>query len=237
MTSLTGQDIQEVGEALGPLVTEIMFVGGCSLILYAGENFRDEFRPTLDIDAILNVSTYTSLFEFEKKLVSCGFKRAGGRGDPICRWKLGGITFNLMPAKDVDGFVVNRWYEEAIAKPQSVMLANGNIINVIDPGYFLATKIEAFLSRGKLEGLSNSEVSVDLAANKDLEDIVLLLDLKATDFKSLQLNLSPKAYDFVRDFFGRMDKLDYMRDFISRCLSFDLNDLRTDRILKMLKSY
>lgn len=59
----------------------------------------------------------------------------------------------------------NRWYEPAIASASSMEVA-GLRIRLITPVYFLATKLEAFRSRGKN----------DYSGSHDLEDVVAMID-------------------------------------------------------------
>jgi predicted nucleotidyltransferase len=59
----------------------------------------------------------------------------------------------------------NRWYKEAIVEAVEISLPSGISIRVVSPAYFLATKFEAFMGRGKGDYFSH-----------DLEDIVFVLE-------------------------------------------------------------
>lgn len=67
--------------------------------------------------------------------------------------------------EEVLGFS-NKWYVEAIESAERFTLPSGTRIKLITPEYFLATKFEAFIGRGK----------GDYIASKDLEDIVFVLE-------------------------------------------------------------
>ncbi len=60
----------------------------------------------------------------------------------------------------------NRWYPEALRTRQTVPLPSGVEIAVVSPPAFLATKLEAFLGRGR----------GDYASSHDLEDFVSVVD-------------------------------------------------------------
>ena len=60
----------------------------------------------------------------------------------------------------------NPWYDEAIATAQVVELAGGLRIRLIAAPAFVATKLEAFGTRGR----------GDLMGSHDLEDIINVLD-------------------------------------------------------------
>jgi predicted nucleotidyltransferase len=60
----------------------------------------------------------------------------------------------------------NRWYGEAAAEAELVTLPSGRRIRVVRPPWLVATKVEAFLDRGK----------DDPIASADFEDLVRLVD-------------------------------------------------------------
>ena len=94
-----------------------------------------------------------------------------------------------MPCDDgVLGFS-NRWYEKGIENKIPYKLPSGRDIWIFPPIYLLASKVEAFLGRGK-----------DLRLSKDIEDIVILLD--GCDVLEKQFNQSQgEVKAFLRDWF------------------------------------
>lgn len=63
----------------------------------------------------------------------------------------------------------NRWYAEAAASALRLPLPSGRVINLISAPAFLATKFEAFHTRGQ----------ADLMASHDFEDIVNVVEGRA----------------------------------------------------------
>jgi hypothetical protein len=233
MTQVTRLEISAVASALGDLTDELVFVGGSSLILLVGDQPREELRPTTDIDSIVDVDSYTALYEFEKRLEKRGFKRSDKLNNPICRWKLNDITLDVMPSKRISGHVTNRWYDEAIAHSTELGVDNGSKVKVISPGYFVATKLEAFKDRGNASDLLGS-ISSGEVENKDLEDIILLFDL-LTPTEIFDNRLSQDAKSYIQKELKRLSKIQSLSDFVSRCLSADFNDQRSKRILDLFR--
>lgn len=169
--------LELIADALGELLTEVTFVGGCTTILLVDKAAFGGVRQTDDVDVIVDVVSQLEYQQFSKRLRSKGF--AEDREGPICRWKLktgdGSIKLDVMPvSEEILGFS-NRWYSDVIASSNRHALTSGVHINVVSPGYFLATKFEAFLGRGK----------GDYATSHDLEDIVFVLENRSGLMKEL----------------------------------------------------
>ncbi len=98
---------------------------------------------------------------------ACGFARDSS-SEVICRWvhKASGVLFDLMPVQpEVLGFS-NRWYPYAVESAVRVDLGSGMAIRVVSAVAFVATKLEAFASRG----------GGDFMSSHDLEDVLNIVD-------------------------------------------------------------
>ncbi len=73
---------------------------------------------------------------------------------------------DVMPSDETILGFGNRWYKQAIEFSNLYPLTKSLEIRVVTVPYFLATKIEAFQTRGKM----------DFYASHDFEDIVSVLD-------------------------------------------------------------
>lgn len=143
-----------------------MFVGGAVAGLLITDPLAESVRATRDVDAVIaaGLATY---YRFEKALAVRGFRR-DAQGDVICRWihEESGVLFDLMPVQaDVLGFS-NRWYPYAVETAEPVTLDNGVTIRLVSAVAFVATKLEAFASRGARDFLSSH----------DLEDVLNIVD-------------------------------------------------------------
>lgn len=133
--------------------------------LFINDKSAPDVRYTFDVDCIVDVISLHDYHHFEKKLRNVGFKQSVSE-EVICRWRFDDVILDVMPTDEkILGFG-NRWYKDAILTSQFYALPSGVKIKVVTAPYFLATKLEAFLTRGKM----------DFYASHDFEDIISVLD-------------------------------------------------------------
>lgn len=155
-----------VAQALGDLCDELVFVGGCAAGLLCTSPNAPPPRVTYDVDVLAEVAALAAYYALEQRFASRGFARDMSPDAPICRWRLGEVKVDLMPTDErILGFS-NRWYPFAIASALSIVLPSGRDICLIAAPAFLATKLEAFATRGK----------GDLLSSHDFEDIINVID-------------------------------------------------------------
>lgn len=155
-----------VAEALGALREQMVFVGGAVAGLLVTDPLADRVRATKDVDAVVQ-SNRAMFHRIEEEVAKRGFQR-DMTSDVICRWihKESGVLFDLMPVEsNVLGFT-NRWYPFAVETAVSTDLGNGLRVRLVSAAGFVATKLEAFLDRGK----------GDYMTSHDLEDILNVVD-------------------------------------------------------------
>jgi hypothetical protein len=157
-------DLLERGAAaLGPLVEQVAFVGGATIVLWITDPGAPTPRPTKDVD----VTTRAALHDFESDLRARGF-RNDIDAPIICRWRHDehDLLLDAMPAAGgLLGFE-NPWQTAAMPHATSRRLPSGAEILAITPPYLFATKLSAFRGRGQ----------GDYFGSRDLEDIMLLVD-------------------------------------------------------------
>jgi hypothetical protein len=159
--------LELAAETLATLPDEVVFLGGATVELWATDTGVPEFRPTEDVDAIVEISTLAAYYRFEDRLRGAGFVNVEEAGI-ICRFRHRESDFllDVMPTEaSILGFE-NRWQKRAFPNAEQVTLPSGRSIRAIPPTYLMATKLEAFRSRGK----------GDLLASKDFEDVIVLID-------------------------------------------------------------
>lgn len=155
-------------QKLSPLLYRIAFVGGCATGLLVTDPGAAPVRPTLDVDAIVATASYAEFTALEELLRNLGFQQPLAENTPICRWTHQDVVLDLMPTDpSILGFA-NRWYRPALENASKVKIGDYEIQLITAP-YFLATKLEAFHSRGRS----------DYRMSHDLEDIVTVLDGRA----------------------------------------------------------
>jgi len=158
--------LRSIAMALGELREQVVFVGGAVAGLLVTDPLADAVRATRDVDAVVN-ATRAAFHRIEEQVAQCGFARDVS-SEVICRWvhKASGLMFDLMPVQpEVLGFT-NRWYDLAVSTAQVVDLGEGVSIRLVTAVAFVATKLEAFASRG----------GGDFLTSHDLEDVLNIVD-------------------------------------------------------------
>jgi hypothetical protein len=166
MRDVNYQLLISAARLLQPLLDELVFVGGCVTGLLITDEAVPAARPTLDVDAIVEITSYVGYVNFSARLQQIGFNQDSSEGAPACRWKNGDITLDVMPLNEkILGFS-NRWYRAAAEGATPHPLAPLLQIRLITAPYFPATKLEAFRGRGKRDYFGSS----------DLEDVLSVVD-------------------------------------------------------------
>ena len=139
----------EAARLLEPLLGELVFVGGSTTALLITDKAAAEVRPTYDVDAIAEISSYAAYADFSERLRKCGFTEDAGEGAPICRWRQKKTILDVMPLdENILGFS-NRWYKPALDFAVVHELGPDLRVRVVTGVYFCATKLDAFAGRGK----------------------------------------------------------------------------------------
>ncbi len=156
-----------VAQALGgELLQQVVFVGGCTTaLLITDKATLEAVRYTDDVDLIAHVIGYAQWVQFQEQLNERGFV-VSPDDNVICRMRLGELKVDFM-ADDASilGFS-NRWYADVLEHSKEVVLSDGTAIRLITPGYFIATKLEAYNGRGNKDPL----------ASHDIEDLLNVVD-------------------------------------------------------------
>ncbi|MGE3063792.1 MAG: hypothetical protein AB7T10_09225 [bacterium] len=165
MLSENIKDVVEIAEALKETKRKVCLVGGAISSFYLEDDVSSKIRPTKDVDCVIEVLDYLSFMDLEKSLKKLGFVHDLDSGI-ICRWKYGQITVDIIPSesKKILGFT-NIWYKEGMKNSISKEIS-GVKVHYFPLCYYIASKIEAFKSRGKN----------DYYDSNDFEDIVLILE-------------------------------------------------------------
>lgn len=156
--------VELAAQSLGPLMDELVLVGGCAVGLLVTDKARPPVRETIDVDLLTEVTPLANYYAFSERLVERGFKQRPTE-NVICRWFKGDQIIDVMPTDpEVLGFT-NRWYESALNDAVLCLLPSGRQVRVITAPHFLATKLVAFASRGNGDYVHH-----------DIEDIVNIID-------------------------------------------------------------
>jgi len=155
--------LRAVAERLDKLGLEYAFVGGAVVSFLLDNPALSPVRATDDVDVILEVVASLRYSTVEEKLRALDFEHDMTPGAPMCRWKLGILTVDIMPTEGSHIGLNTKFFKEALATaaPRAI---GGTPLRLIAPVAFLATKYMAFHDRG----------DADYYGSHDLEDFISL---------------------------------------------------------------
>jgi len=183
----------QVAEALGDLRERLVLVGGCATALLITDPAAAPVRASKDVDAIIAVVSKRAYHDLGEALRAKGFSQPLEEGDPPYRWTFAGLKLDVMPIDpDVLGFS-NRWYELAMQTAITTTLREGLSIRLVTSTCFVATKLVAFLDRGK----------GDYLMSHDLEDALSVVDGRPELVEELG-RANSELREYVADVFARL---------------------------------
>ncbi|MGB4117980.1 MAG: hypothetical protein WBK51_15675 [Polaromonas sp.] len=159
--------LELVARRLGvDLCHQFAFVGGSVVGLLVTDPANPPIRSTEDVDIAVEVLALSGYHRIEKALRTRGFTQDMSADAPICRWKVDGVTVDVMPTLEkILGFA-NHWYPLCVQTAEPLALPSGVLIRVIKAPVFIGTKLEAFKGRG----------GGDYLFSHDLGDILSVID-------------------------------------------------------------
>lgn len=222
MEKTSVERIQNIAEGLKDLNEKVLFVGGAVCGLYATDSAAQDARPTNDVDCVVEMMSYHEHALFEEKLRQLHFKNDIRPSAPICRWIYKDEVVDIMPDnEDILGFS-NRWYRPGFKNKEPYQLPSGKTIYILPVTYYVATKLDAVLSRG----------GRDLRTSHDFEDIIYVLNY-CTEFKERFFHEEPLLRDFLKTQFTLLLKRTNIREEIECALPYGEED-RVEIIMSML---
>ncbi|NVN89940.1 MAG: hypothetical protein HXX11_04985 [Desulfuromonadales bacterium] len=199
--------IRHVARRLGSLRERMVFLGGAATALLITDTATPDVRITTDVDVIVEIASRVEYYRLAESLQSLGFREDHEESAPLCRWRIDGIAVDVMPTDtEILGFS-NRWYSQALQFATLTEIEEGMPVRVVTGPFFLATKIEAFYSRGK----------GDFMASHDMEDIVTLLDGRpelADEVRAAAEEVKVFLSRTFRDFLQKRDFLDSLPGYL-----------------------
>lgn len=164
---MSALQLETAAALLGPLLDEVVFVGGATVHLWITEPGAPPTRATEDVDVVCEVASRVKYHQLGDRLRERGLQEA--MGEPvICRWRSADpqLVLDVMPTDpDILGFS-NPWYDEAISSAVTVTLESGAEIRAAAPSALVATKLCAWKGRG----------GGDLLPSLDIHDVLTLID-------------------------------------------------------------
>ena len=110
MNSANAALLESAAKLLGELLDEVVFLGGTTIELWITDPAAPEFRPTQDVDVIVEITTLTEFHRFEERLREQRFEHDQESG-LICRYKYSeaGLILDVMPMEAAVLGFENHW--------------------------------------------------------------------------------------------------------------------------------
>ncbi len=225
MQKTNNQRLQHIASAMQELNARLVYVGGAMAGAYATDPTATEPRTTIDVDCVVDSNSYAEHAAFEQLLREKHFQNDHDSEPPvICRWVYNGEIVDVMSMNEQSLSFGNRWYELGFAHRELYALPSGQEIYRLPVTYYIASKIDALLSRGGL----------DWRGAKDFEDIVYVLNYCTEFVDKFKAENSPvKAY-LAQQFATMLNRPNLSEEI--ECAIAPEEIERTDLILEILQT-
>jgi predicted nucleotidyltransferase len=213
-----------IAKALEEIRDQVVFVGGATVQFYATRSGAPEPRPTLDVDCIVAVASRVQYNKLDEAVRAKGFRNDQSEGAPLCRWIYDDIKLDLMPTDTNALGFTNEWYDEGIRNAIDQVLEDGPTIRILSAPYFFATKLVALRSRGM----------TDLRTSKDLEDLVFVLNHRATAYEEIQ-NTGERVRAYLRESFQDILQEPSIDEAVAAVLDYGESQDTHNRVMRVME--
>lgn len=118
----------------------------------------------------------------------------------------------------------NKWYADGVKNAIIYKMNNNESIRIFTAPYFIASKMEAFKTRG----------NNDLYSSHDLEDIIFVLDSRDTIEEEL-INANEEVQKYLRREFGNLTKNSAFEEVLIGHVEQSDQTQRKERIKRILE--
>jgi len=110
------QLLTDAAKLLEPILGELVFVGGCATALLITDRAGADVRPTFDVDAIAEITSYAGYTEFSERLRKLRFQEDTSEGAPLCRWRQKTTTLDVRSylAQEIRKLISIREFNDAL---------------------------------------------------------------------------------------------------------------------------
>lgn len=193
--------VEEVAAALKEIKDQVVFVGGSVISLYVDEILDDEIRPTKDIDITVKLLNYGHWEKLQTRLAELGIY-PDPEGKHICGYKYKDIPIDVMSMDEGPLGPSNPWYNKGLDQLQIVNVGE-QVIRIFSAPVYLATKFEAFNSRGR-----------DYRTSHDFEDIIYVLENREIITHEVE-KCPTDVRDFIRSELSKVMQSPYSEEILS----------------------
>jgi len=223
MSRNNNERLQTIAEGMQDLNERLVYVGGALAGSYASDPAALEPRPTTDVDCVVNSANYAEHAAFEEQLRKQHFQNDTESEPPvICRWVYNGELVDVMSYEEKSLSFGNRWYRPGFEHREQYQLPSGKKIYRLPAPYYIATKIDALLSRG----------GNDWRGAKDFEDIIYVLNY-CTDFMTRFRATETDVQQYLSEQFAKMLQRPNLNEEVECAISADEVE-RTDMLIQIM---
>ncbi|MCQ2335400.1 MAG: hypothetical protein MJZ89_06145 [Paludibacteraceae bacterium] len=216
--------LQNVADGLSDLNEKVVYVGGAACGLYDTDTAAHDASPTMYVDCVDELFSYNEYNEFNEELYKRHFRNDIEQGAPICRWIYKDNIVDIMPDdEEILGFS-NRWYRPGFKSREPYTLPSGKTIYILPVTYYVATKLDAILSRG----------GHDLRTSHDFEDLIYVLNY-CPEFVERYHNEEETLRTFLHKEFAALLQRQNIQEEIECALPLGEEE-RVDMIIRILQS-
>ena len=177
--------VEKVANSLEELNKDVIYVGGAVVSLYVTDEGAEQPRPTKDIDISVQISTYAQMEELREKLALKKIYPAPSE-KVMYRYSYEDILIDFIPFEETPLGPTNRWLKPGFEKAYPVNIGELEI-KILPVSLFLATKWEAFKSRGS-----------DPRTSHDFEDIIYIVNNNKEVVEDVR-NANHDVKDFLKE--------------------------------------
>jgi predicted nucleotidyltransferase len=183
-TQINLKIVAQVAQVLGNLNTEVVYIGGAIISIYATDEGAEEPRVTKDVDVCVQVSSFGEMETLREQLAQKEIY-PDPRGTHLYRYSYQGILIDFIPFEATAFGPTNSYLKPNFHKAYKTIIGDTEIL-ILPAPIFLATKWEAFNGRGS-----------DPRWSHDFEDIIYVLDNNVELVDAISSS-SPKVQDALK---------------------------------------
>jgi hypothetical protein len=106
---VSAEQLDLAADILGPLLPEVVFVGGATIHLWITESTAPPVRATDDVDVVCDITTRVGYYRLGSRLRARNLHETPNE-PVICRWRHGesGLAIDVMPVAEAGRFRLAR---------------------------------------------------------------------------------------------------------------------------------
>jgi hypothetical protein len=163
-----------------------VFTGGSVVGLLITDPAAPPPSRTKDIDIVLEITGYAEFAAMEHVLRQAGFTQPWQERASLVTWYWRGMRVDFLTHQPTPMMNTNRWFPYLVDEAERIEVLPGKYAWCASAPCFIATKLEAFFSRGK----------GDFLMSKDIEDILAVVDGREEIEEEMKLTV-PELRGFV----------------------------------------